>query len=61
MPTQASLAVGEPKAGRFGQSTVAGPSVDVKMGAVVSTTLIVADVVAVLLHASVAVQVRVTV
>jgi hypothetical protein len=60
VPAQASLALGVPNTGELGQSTVAGPSVDVQMGAVVSTTEMVSDVVAVLEQPSVAVQVRVT-
>jgi hypothetical protein len=57
---QASLAVGAPNDGVLRQSIVEEPSVDVQNGALVSTTVTVADVVAVLLQASVAVHVRVT-
>jgi hypothetical protein len=59
-PSQLSLAVGEPNTGDWGHSKVTGPSVDVQKGALVSSTVMVSDVVAVLLHASVAVHVRVT-
>jgi len=60
-PSQLSLAVGEPNTGGLGHSMVLeAASVDVQKGALVSSTVMVSDVVAVLLHASVAVHVRVT-
>jgi hypothetical protein len=59
-PSQLSLAVGVPNTGASGQSSVAEASEDVKKGELVSSTVIVSLVVAVLLHASVAVQMRVT-
>jgi hypothetical protein len=52
--------MGVPNTGANGHSIVAGPNVDVKKGELVSSTVIVSLVVAVLLHASVAVQMRVT-
>jgi hypothetical protein len=59
-PSQWSVAVGVSNTGCCGQSIVVGSSVDVKKGALVSTTVMTSVVVAVFPHASVAVYVRVT-
>jgi hypothetical protein len=59
---QESLAVGVPKAGALGHSIVEEASVEVQVGEMVSTTLIVCDVVVLKpeVHASAAVQERTT-
>src|SRR6185503_9556071 len=57
----ASLAVGVPKLGVKGHSMVAATGTEVNTGAVLSVTVIVCDAVAVLPHASVAINVLVRV
>ena len=59
--SHASLAVGELKVGLAGHSTVPLPPTPLIVGAVLSSTMKLWLAVLVLLHASVAVQVRVTV
>jgi hypothetical protein len=61
VPSQASEGMGVVKLGSEGHCTLDGSGSEGNDGASVSCTVTICDVVAVLLHASVAVQVRVTV